>query len=72
MVSSQCPCDVFQCLTLLSFVIPVSNQNSWIPVSGHWDDTIIKEPVSATWMTPFFLLDSSVKHWNDTIGALPS
>ncbi|WP_265037147.1 hypothetical protein [Wolbachia endosymbiont (group A) of Anomoia purmunda] len=38
---------------------PVSNQNSWIPVSGHWDDTIIKEPVSATGMTPFFFLDPS-------------
>ncbi|WP_353276968.1 hypothetical protein [Wolbachia endosymbiont (group A) of Agelastica alni] len=46
-------------------------------MSGHWDDkeigtgmtplgtTVIKEPVSVTWMTPFFFLDSSV--W-----ALPS
>ncbi len=28
-------------------------------MSGHWDDTIIKESVSATFMTPFFFLDPS-------------
>ncbi|WP_265025897.1 hypothetical protein [Wolbachia endosymbiont (group A) of Bibio marci] len=28
--------------------------NKAIPVSGHWDDTVIKEPVSATFMTPFW------------------
>ncbi|WP_265031183.1 hypothetical protein [Wolbachia endosymbiont (group A) of Tiphia femorata] len=39
---------------------------SWIPVSGHWDDTIIKESVSATFMTPFFFLDPSVSYLDDT------
>ncbi|MDX5527038.1 MAG: hypothetical protein O7167_04090 [Wolbachia endosymbiont of Andrena nigroaenea] len=35
----------------------------WIPVSGHWDDTVTKEPVSATRMTPSWMerLDSRLE-----------
>ncbi|MDV6248522.1 hypothetical protein [Wolbachia endosymbiont of Zaprionus taronus] len=51
MVSSQCPDTGIQhftqshqerCILHNTFMLtnPVSNQNSWIPVSGHWDDTI--------------------------------
>ncbi|WP_264339298.1 hypothetical protein [Wolbachia endosymbiont (group A) of Cydia splendana] len=29
------------------------------PSVKHWDDTVIKEPVSATWMTSSFFLDPS-------------
>ncbi|WP_264338260.1 MULTISPECIES: hypothetical protein [unclassified Wolbachia] len=42
------------CASLLAY-----KQTFLDPSVKHWDDTIIKESVSATFMTPFFFLDPS-------------